>query len=779
MDFNNDGRKDLVVGENYGCLRLYSNVGTDAAPVFNGYSLIQVGGGDYYVPAGFSMPVIVDWNNDGRKDIVVGDGNGDIYLLLNTGTDAVPVFAAAALIPNTSVGAGGRASPVVVDWNGDGKKDLLVGETYGKVLYFENKGTDASPSFSGSQALKAGGTTLNVGYYARPTVADWDSDGLLDLLVGNDAGQVLYYHARMSPPTVSAMATDNQASEPGTNTGSFRISRTGATDASMTVNFAMGGTATRGTDYNLTVGGELLAGDSVDIPALESFVDVILEPITDNTVEPAQQAVLTLRPGTGYAVKTPGTATVTITDNIPIVSLSATDATAGETLPGALANPGLFRITRTQLDVSQPLVVTFNLTGSTATSGSDYAAFPLSVTIPAGLKLATIPVTVLDDDLVEGKENVVMNLAADSAYAIAPTGRTAAVLILDNEPTVAVKASDAKAAETAPGQKPNPGGFTISRNGGDKSKPLTIQCDYNLSTATAGADYDALPPFVTIPAGAASVTLTVNAIDDATAEPTETVVLTLVSAAGSLCSAAVQIADNEPIVSVKASLAQAAETLPGQKSKPGAFTVTRAGGDINQPLLVKYNLSGSAATDGSDYEALTGEVTIPAGAKSASIPVTVIDDDEGEGCETVVLTLSADAKYNVNPKQQAGTVKIADNEPIVAIAASDARAAEVPPGKPLDLGAFTVTRTGGDLSQPLLVKYGLTGTADGDIDYEALADEVTIPAGAKSAKFFVTPKADGVAEEPETIILTLLTDRKYVIVPKKGAATVTLTDRIA
>ncbi|MCX5673269.1 MAG: hypothetical protein NTU94_18295, partial [Planctomycetota bacterium] len=147
--------------------------------------------------------------------------------------------------------------------------------------------------------------------------------------------------------------------------------------------------------------------------------------------------------------------------------------------------------------------------------------------------------------------------------------------------------------------------------------------------------------------------------------------------------------------------------------------------------------------------------------------------------ETVVLTLTADATYNINAKQQTGTVKIADNEPIVSITASDARAAEVAPGKPLDLGAFTVTRTGGDLSKDLLVKYTLAGTADSGIDFEALSGEVTILAGAKTAKIFVTPKADGVAETPETIVLMLLADPKYLIVAKQGAATVTLTDNVA
>jgi hypothetical protein len=122
----------------------------------------------------------------------------------------------------------------------------------------------------------------------------------------------------------------------------------------------------------------------------------------------------------------------------------------------------------------------------------------------------------------------------------------------------------------------------------------------------------------------------------------------------------------KPSVSIVATDPTAADTLEGAKPNPGAFTVTRTGGDLTQPLVVKYSLAGSTATGGADYAALTGEVTIPALAKSAVIPVTVIDDTDAEPTETVVLTLSADATYNINAKQQPGTVKIADNEPVGA-----------------------------------------------------------------------------------------------------------------
>lgn len=193
MDWNNDGKKDLIVGESYnqGRVRIYLNVGTDANPSFNSYTFLQVGGLDFTC-LNQAMPEIVDWNNDGKKDVLCGHVNGPVYLLLNVGTDASPQFAGSSFVQSAgaNLNEGSRSSPVVVDWNRDGKKDLLVGEYSGRVHYFENIGTDASPVFNGSSLLRADGNTIDAGNYSRPEVCDWDRDGMADLLVGSADGTV-------------------------------------------------------------------------------------------------------------------------------------------------------------------------------------------------------------------------------------------------------------------------------------------------------------------------------------------------------------------------------------------------------------------------------------------------------------------------------------------------------------------------------------------------------------------------------------------------------------
>lgn len=201
VDWNNDGRKDLVVGERDGHIRLFLNSGTDAVPAFSGFTYIEVGSNPF--DCGYnSMPVIVDWNEDGKKDLLCGEHDGKIFILLNTGTDAAPLFQSTSFVQDGAgdLDIGGRTSPDVVDWDRDGKKDIVAGETMGNIFFVRNVGTNAAPAFNGYTLLEAGGQTIDVDYNSRPFAADWDNDGVQDLLCGcfdttYGLGYVWYFHA--------------------------------------------------------------------------------------------------------------------------------------------------------------------------------------------------------------------------------------------------------------------------------------------------------------------------------------------------------------------------------------------------------------------------------------------------------------------------------------------------------------------------------------------------------------------------------------------------------
>jgi hypothetical protein len=238
----------------------------------------------------------------------------------------------------------------------------------------------------------------------------------LGLAAGLAAAQTL--------PTVTLTAPDPLATERPFSTGTFRLTRTGTLSAPLTVRLTRAGTATAGSDY---VSSPL----SHTIPAGASSADIAVTPLNDSLAEAPETVVLTLTPRSAYVVGSPRTATVTLlSDEKPTVTLTAPTPTATEAGPSA----GVFRITRTgQLNGS--LTVRLTRTG-TATAGSDYVNFPLTLTIPAGASRKDLLVTPLNDSLAEARETVVLTLAADAAYTVGNPSTATVTITSEDLPPV-------------------------------------------------------------------------------------------------------------------------------------------------------------------------------------------------------------------------------------------------------------------------------------------------------------------------------------------------------
>lgn len=213
-----DAEKDLLIGQANGLIGIYLNVGTDALPTFDGGTFLQVG------PAGSKVAIdvgdratlaVADWNNDGKKDLITGAYDGKIRIYLNVGTDSAPDFEAVIFAQNNGSDlavTSGRASPAVVDFDQDGKKDLLVGNTNGQLLFYANTGTDAAPSFSGYVPLESDGVPIDlIGTpRSRPSVCDWTGDGPVDVLIGAGDGRVHLYQGVWPPGDLNRDGVVNQ-----------------------------------------------------------------------------------------------------------------------------------------------------------------------------------------------------------------------------------------------------------------------------------------------------------------------------------------------------------------------------------------------------------------------------------------------------------------------------------------------------------------------------------------------------------------------------------------
>ena len=208
-----DARKDLLIGMSDGRVKLYTNTGTDAAPTFDGGTFLQAGapGAKINIDVGDrATPSALDWNNDGKKDLVVGGLDGLVRYYLNEGTDAEPDFRLtrmAQINDANLVVPAGRSSPVVMDLNGDGMKDLLTGNTSGQLLLYANVGTDLDPTFGNYTQVTAAGVPIDLAGDARsrPFVCDWTGDGLPDVLIGAGDGKVHLYQGTPEPTALALL----------------------------------------------------------------------------------------------------------------------------------------------------------------------------------------------------------------------------------------------------------------------------------------------------------------------------------------------------------------------------------------------------------------------------------------------------------------------------------------------------------------------------------------------------------------------------------------------
>ncbi|CCD02600.1 protein of unknown function, partial (plasmid) [Azospirillum baldaniorum] len=191
-DIDGDGDLDAVVGDWYANIVVYRNVGTAEAPSFtlvgtNPFGLNTVGGG---MPA-FAKPVLADIDGDGDLDLLAGNAGGDTVVYRNVGTAAAPSFTLVGTNPFGLSNAGGFASPSLVDIDGDGDLDALIGNADGNTLFYRNVGTAAAPTFALESTNPFG--LGDAGSNATPIFVDIDGDGDLDALIGNDSGNTVLY----------------------------------------------------------------------------------------------------------------------------------------------------------------------------------------------------------------------------------------------------------------------------------------------------------------------------------------------------------------------------------------------------------------------------------------------------------------------------------------------------------------------------------------------------------------------------------------------------------
>ncbi|MCE9612044.1 MAG: PKD domain-containing protein [Chthoniobacter sp.] len=556
------------------------------------------------------------------------------------------------------------------------------------------------------------------------------------VIAGSEIATLVIQDNDTTKPVVSLAVTDANASETG-DPAAFVVTRTGSTASALTVVFAVSGTATSGSDYQSL-------GTSVVIPAGALSAPLNITPINDAAVEGTETVTVTLSTNANY-IRAPSSADYAGTinlldDDVATLTVVAADPNAAE----AGSDPGVFVITRTG-STSQALTVNYALTGS-ALQGVDYLPLAGVLTIPAGASTGSVVITPIDDGLGEPAQTVVLQIRGGIGYVAGPSA-LATVNITDNGdvPVVTVGVSDGVAGEPS-----DVGKFTFTTTGTGTGN-ITIH--YTVSgTATPGSDYTALPGTLSI-ARNGTAAITVTPLDDALLEDAETVTVTIDPDPAYTThldtSATINLLDNDqPIVHVSPT-----NDAFSEASGTGKFWISRTGA-TTAALTVNYTLAGTA-TNGADYNLLSGVATIPAAASGVSVDIIPINDTTTEGTESIVLTL-APGTYGIGISN--ATLYMADTEtPAVQVrfASSTGTGAE-------SAGTVNVSVTLSAASaNPVTVEYiGGGGSALAGIDYQLTPGLLTpglltFAPGEVAKTIPLTILDDTFIEPSQTVILKL------------------------
>ena len=293
--------------------------------------------------------------------------------------------------------------------------------------------------------------------------------------------------------------------------------------------------------------------------------------------------------------------------------------------------------------------VSYKITGS-ARNGQDYLTLG-AIEFPTGGNSVSLVITPNDDVLAEGDETVTVTLADGPGYMIDPLAGAATLTLLDDEPLLSITG-------TTNGQEGvSSAVYTVSYSGTLKG---TVTVSYEIATTSVAKELDVtVSGTVNINAGERTALITVPVLDDAILEGNETLTLSLKTSADyrineSGASASVTILDNEPTVSITASVPDAAEG-----GATGVFLISLSAAQA-APITVSYVVTGTASS-GNDFGSLGSSIIFTPGVLSRTLSVVPTDDSSVENLETVRITLTSSTAYAI-----AGTgvaqVAIADND---------------------------------------------------------------------------------------------------------------------
>ncbi len=491
--------------------------------------------------------------------------------------------------------------------------------------------TSGSYRVNAETVLVVNGAPSAANRWIEGTASVTVTDGRLTLTNASGASnnRINFIDITQTSPVVTISANDADAAEPGSEAANFVVARSGSTTSALTVNYAIGGTATNNVDYDSI-------SNSVVIPAGAASVNIRIQPKNDFLFEGDETVSLSLANSDNYVTGAPSSAIVTIHDDETNVTQGLVahyrfDEAAGATTAADSSGNG-----NNATLANGPV----SAAASVGTAALDFDGMNDHASVPDAPSLnpsnaMTIATWIRADNWLGGHRRIVQKGLNGQQYTLG-----------EQDKVLKFQVSNV--------------GFVFT------TLPSTGMWHHVVAT------YDGASMSIYVDGALAASNGARGAIPIST-DPLMIGTRTANSAAGErfdgrlddlrLYNRAISFAEvrslfgltSVPFVTVSASDAFATETA----GNGGTFTFTRSGSTASA-LTINYTTGGTAIA-GSDYTALGGTVTIPAGATSANVNVAIINDTAAEDFETVTLSASENAAFVLmTPTPPA--VSIVDND---------------------------------------------------------------------------------------------------------------------
>lgn len=193
-DMTGDGVDDLILGNANGSIAVYKNFAPNNAAMPN--FLFFTDSISNVSVSSYSMPVVFDFNNDGKTDLLIGNQQGQLAYYEDTSTaiNIKKMHLNTPNIGNFTAGAPtnfyGYCAPFIGKMDNTQKTYLLAGNIDGTIERYDE---NFKNNFGNFNRIDSNYSFIKTAPRSVPAIADIDGDGYYEMVVGNKFGGLHYY----------------------------------------------------------------------------------------------------------------------------------------------------------------------------------------------------------------------------------------------------------------------------------------------------------------------------------------------------------------------------------------------------------------------------------------------------------------------------------------------------------------------------------------------------------------------------------------------------------